>query len=148
MTESTSRAGYRFALLTLGVLGAVVGIFTGLQATRTMPVGPVHVSVGAVAALVLTAALGTCATVALRSRDAAFAPGAGWFVAVLGLLFAPHPGGDVVLPGDGGDVVAFLLLGIGGTVAAGFIAARLVPPRPVRAAEPAESPSPEGRHRR
>ena len=148
MTESTSRAGYRFALLALGVLGAVVGIFTGLQATRTMPVGPVRVSVGAVAALVLTVGLGTLATVALRSRDAAYAPGAGWFVAVLGLLFAPHPGGDVVLPGDGGDVVAFLLLGIVGTVAAGIIASRVVPPRPVRTDEPAESPSPEGRHRR
>lgn len=139
------RRGYRLALLTLALLGAVVGLFTGLQATRGIDVGPVRVSVGAVAALVLTAGLGSLAAWLLRSRDAAFAPGVGWFVAVLTLLFAPHPGGDIVLPGDGVDAIAFLLLGIGGTIIAGAIATRLLPARPATRAESASGRSASSR---
>jgi hypothetical protein len=116
-------------MLSLCVLGVVVGLFSGLQATRLLLLGPVHVSVGAVAALVLNAGFGALAAWALRSRDAAFAPGIGWFVAVLALLFLPHPGGDIVLPGSGADAVAFLLLGIVGVIVAVVIAARIVPPR-------------------
>jgi hypothetical protein len=147
------RRSYRFTLLALAVLGAVIGLFTGLQATRTVGAGPVRVSVGALVALVLTAGLGSLAAWTLRSRDAAFAPGAGWFVAVLGLLFAPHPGGDIVLPGDGADAVAFLLLGIAGTVLAGVVASRILPRRPTSRDETADHgsagrPSPQRRHRR
>ncbi len=116
-------------MLSLCVLGVVVGLFSGLQATRLVLLGPVHISVGAVAALVLNAGFGVLAAWALRSRDAAFAPGVGWFVAVLGLLFLPHPGGDIVLPGSGADAIAFLLLGIAGVIVAVVLAARIVPPR-------------------
>lgn len=116
-------------MLSLCVLGVVVGLFSGLQATRLLLLGPVHISVGAVAALVLNAAFGVLAAWALRSRDAAFAPGVGWFFAVLALLFLPHPGGDIVLPGSGSDAIAFLLLGIAGVIVAVAITARIVPPR-------------------
>jgi hypothetical protein len=67
----------------------------------------------------------------MRSRDAATLPGLGWFLAVLGLLFLPHPGGDIVLPGSGGDAIGFLVAGILGVIAAGVTAARIVPPRVV-----------------
>jgi hypothetical protein len=116
-------------MLSLCVVGVVVGLFSGLQATRLVLLGPVHISVGAVAALVLNAGLGVLAAWALRSRDAAFAPGVGWFIAVLGLLFLPHPGGDIVLPGSGADAIAFLLLGIVGVIVAVLVTARIVPPR-------------------
>ena len=116
-------------MLSIGALGAVVGLFTGLQATRLLLFGPVHISVGAVAALVLNAGFGVASAWALRSRDAAFAPGVGWFAGVLGLLFLPHPGGDIVLPGSGADVISFLLLGLVGVVVAVVVTARLVPPR-------------------
>jgi len=116
-------------MLSLCVLGVVVGLFSGLQATRLVLLGPVHISVGALAALVLNAGFGVAAGWALRSRDAAFAPGVGWFIAVLGLLFLPHPGGDIVLPGSGADAIAFLLLGIVGVIAAVAITARIVPRR-------------------
>jgi len=116
-------------MLLIGVVGIVVGLFTGLQATRLLLLGPVHISVGALAALVLNVGLGVLAAWALQSRDAAFMPGVGWFVAVLGLLFLPHPGGDIVLPGSGADAIAFLLLGIAGVILAAVAAARIVPPR-------------------
>jgi hypothetical protein len=116
-------------MLSLCVLGVVVGLFSGLQATRILLLGPVHISVGALAALVLNAGFGVAAGWALRSRDAAFAPGVGWFIAVLGLLVLPHPGGDIVLPGSGADAIAFLLLGIVGVIVAVLVTARIVPPR-------------------
>ncbi|HET9186814.1 MAG TPA: hypothetical protein VFN80_02585 [Acidothermaceae bacterium] len=120
---------YRWAMLAIGVVGVVVGFFTGLQATRLLLLGPVHVSVGAVAALALNAGFGVLAAWALRSRDAAFMPGVGWFVAVLAVLFLPHPGGDIVLPGSGADAIAFLLLGVVGVIVAVVVTARIVPPR-------------------
>ncbi|HEX7105764.1 MAG TPA: hypothetical protein VF218_07365 [Acidothermaceae bacterium] len=120
---------YRWAMLLIGVVGIVVGLFTGLQATRLLVLGPVHISVGALAALVLNVGFGVLAAWALQSRDAAFMPGVGWFVAVLGLLFLPHPGGDIVLPGSGADAIAFLLLGIVGVILAAVVAARIVPAR-------------------
>lgn len=116
-------------MLSIGVVGVVVGFFTALQATRLLLLGPVHVSVGAIAALVLNAGFGVLAGWALQSRDAAFVPGAGWFVAVLAVLFLPHPGGDIVLPGAGADAIGFLLLGVVGVVVAVVVTARIVPPR-------------------
>ena len=116
-------------MLAIGLVGVVVGLFTALQATRLLLLGPVHLSVGAVAALVLNAAFGVLAAWALRSRDAAFMPGVGWFVAVLAVLFLPHPGGDVVLPGSGADAITFLLLGVVGVIVAVVVTARIVPPR-------------------
>jgi vacuolar-type H+-ATPase subunit I/STV1 len=111
----------------LVVLGGVVGLFTGLEATQSLFLGALHVSIGAVAAFVANVAFGAFGAWGLRTRDAALAPGAGWFLAVLGLLFLPHPGGDIVVPGSGGDAVAFLLAGIAGIVAAGLLGARIVP---------------------
>lgn len=111
------------------MLGLVVGVFTGFQATRLLYWGPLHVSVGGFAALVLNVLFGGLAAWGLTSREAALMPGIGWFIAVLGLLFLPHPGGDIVLPGSGGDAIAFLLLGIAGTILAAMIATRIVPPR-------------------
>jgi hypothetical protein len=123
---------HRFAVIhrvTLGVLviiGCVVGFFTGLQATRTWELGAVHLSIGALAALFANVLFGIAAAWALQSRDAAFLPGIGWFLAVLGLLFLPHPGGDIMLPGAGGDAIAFIVLGFIGAFAAGFAAPRVV----------------------
>jgi hypothetical protein len=119
----------RTAFGSLVVLGLVVGVFTGFQATRLLYWGPLHVSVGGFAALVLNVLFGGLAAWGLTSREAALMPGIGWFIAVLGLLFLPHPGGDIVLPGSGGDAIAFLLLGIAGTILAAMIATRIVPPR-------------------
>jgi len=119
----------RTAFGSLFVLGLVVGVFTGFQATWLLYWGPLHVSVGGFAALVLNVLFGGLAAWGLTSREAALMPGIGWFIAVLGLLFLPHPGGDIVLPGSGGDAIAFLLLGIAGTILAAMIATRIVPPR-------------------
>lgn len=116
-------------MLSIGVVGVVVGFFTALQATRLLVLGQVHISVGALAALVLNAGFGVLAGWALRSRDAAFVPGVGWFLAVLAVLFLPHPGGDIVLPGAGADAIAFLLLGVVGVVVAVLLTARIVPAR-------------------
>jgi drug/metabolite transporter (DMT)-like permease len=73
----------------------------------------------------------------LRSRDAALAPGIGWFVVVLAMLFLPRPGGDIIVPESGGDAIAFLILGFFGIFVAGFAAARIVPRR--GATPPADS---------
>ena len=116
-------------MLSIGVAGVVVGFFTALQATRLLLFGPLHISVGAIAALAMNAGFGVLAGWALRSRDAAFVPGVGWFVAVLAVLFLPHPGGDIVLPGAGADAIAFLLLGVVGVVVAVVATARIVPAR-------------------
>ncbi|MGH8888806.1 MAG: hypothetical protein ACRDV3_03485 [Acidothermaceae bacterium] len=130
-----SRATYRGALIALLVLGAVVGLISGLQATRLWDLGALHLSVGGLAAFVANALFGVLGAWGLRSRDAAFVPGAGWFLAVLGLLFLPHPGGDIVVPGSGGDAIGFLVLGFVGIAGAAIVAARLIP-RPVRTATP------------
>ncbi len=127
--RSRLRCVYRWAMLSIVVVGVVVGLFSGLQATRLLLLGPVHITVGGAAALALNAGFGVVAAWALRSRDAALMPGVGWFVAVLGLLFLPHPGGDIVLPGSGADAIAFLLLGVAGVIVAVVATARIVPPR-------------------
>jgi hypothetical protein len=116
-------------MLSIGVVGVVVGVFSSFQATRLILLGPVHISVGGVAALALNGGFGVLSGWALQSRDAVFAPGVGWFVAVLAVLFLPHPGGDIVLPGAGADAIAFLLMGVVGVIAAAVLTARIVPPR-------------------
>jgi len=129
---------HRGAIIALLVLGAVVGLFSGLQATRLWDLGALHLSVGGLAALVANALFGALGACGLRSRDVAFVPGIGWFLVVLGLLFLPHPGGDIVVPGSGGDAIGFVVLGFVGTGLAGIVAARLVP-RPEPTATPGQS---------
>ena len=121
------------------MLGGVVGLFSGLQVTRLWYLGALHLSVGAVWALVANAVFGIFGAWGMRSRDAALLPGVGWFLVVLGLLFLPHPGGDVMLPESGGAPIAFLLLGFVGIALAGSIASRIVPGR-VRVASPRRAP--------
>jgi hypothetical protein len=141
--DAGPQALLRGAIVSLAVLGGVVGLFSGLQATRDMRWGALHVSVGAVAALGLNAISGLLGALGLRARGAAWAPGVGWFVVVLGLLFGPHPGGDILVPGAGGDAIAFLLLGIAGAVLARLLASLLIRarrlPRPPRTASPDRS---------
>jgi hypothetical protein len=116
----------RFAFVALGLLGAVTGVFTGLQATRLWMLGPLHLSVGAIVALVLNVFGGLAGAWALRLRDAAWPHGVGWFVGVLALIFAPRPGGDVLIPGSGWPAIAFVLAGFGGAVVARVLAPRVV----------------------
>lgn len=136
MPTARSPVIYRSTLGLLVILGGVVGLFSGLQATRLWELGPVHLSVGGLVALIANAVFGVAAATALRSRDAAFLPGVGWFFVVLGLLFLPHPGGDVMLPGSGGDAIAFIVLGFAGTFAAAFAASRVVSVAPADPASP------------
>jgi hypothetical protein len=117
----------RGAVGALVLLGAVVGLFSALQATRLWHLDALHLSVGGLAALVANSAFGAFGAWGLRSRDAAVAPGVGWFLVVLALLFLPHPGGDILLPGSGGDVIGFLGLGFAGTGLAAVAAIRLAP---------------------
>ena len=134
--RSPSRLLGRAAIMVLAGLGGVVGLFGGLQVTRVLAWGPLHVSVGAIAAFVANAGFGALGAWGLRSRDAALAPGVGWFLVTLGLLFLPHPGGDIVVPQSGGDAIAFLVLGFAGIGLAGYLASRIVP-RPASPRGPA-----------
>ena len=129
------RAVRRGAFIALLVLGGVAGLFSGLQATRLWQLGAVHLSVGGLIAVVANAGFGVFAAWGLGSRDAALVPGVGWFLAVLGLLFLPHPGGDIVVPESGWDSIAFLVLGFAGIALAAIVAGRIVP-RAVRPASP------------
>ena len=124
------KAIHRGALAAIFVLGLLLGLFTALQATRLLLLGPVHISVGGLAALVLNGAVGVAAAWGLQSREVALLPGVGWFVATLALFFLPHPGGDVMLPQSGGAVIAFLILGVLGAFAAAAIATRVTSPSP------------------
>lgn len=135
---SSSPALRRGALVALLLLGAVVGLFSGLQATRLWDVGSLHLSAGALAAVAANTLFGALGAWGLRSRDAAFIPGIGWFLVVLALLFLPHPGGDIVVPGSGGDAIAFIVAGFVGAGVAAIVAARLIPraPRPATPVPP------------
>jgi len=106
------------SLVIAGLVGGFVGV---LQATRLVQFGPVHLSVGAVIAGVANCGLGLLAVWGLGSRDASALPGLGWFIAVAVALFGPRPGGDILLPGSGWDVISFAVAGpIGAVVAAAF----------------------------
>jgi hypothetical protein len=117
-------------LVTLGAVGAivalsfVVGVISSLYATELVDLGPVHVSVGAVIAGVFDLVGGLLAGWLLTSRDAVLLPGLGWFLGLAVLVFVPASGGDVLVPGSGDDVYAFLAAGVGGTVLAGLIGFR------------------------
>lgn len=130
-TNETPPAGpAESTLVTIGaiagivLLAVVVGVISSLYATELVRFGAVHVSVGAVIAGVFDLAGGLAAGWLLTSRDAILLPGLGWFVGLAVLVFVPTGGGDVVVPGSGDDVYAFLVAGVGGTALAGLIGYR------------------------
>jgi hypothetical protein len=138
----------RGALMTVATAASllVVGIVTGfigvLQATTLVRFGALHISVGAVIAGVADFLFGLLAVWGLGSRDASALPGLGWFVAVAVALFGPRPGGDILLPGSGWDVIAFAVAGPVGTVLAGVLGGRLLA-RPAASPETPPVASPE-----
>ena len=114
------------AAVSLVVVGIVTGFIGVLQATTLVEFGPVHVSVGAVIAGVANCLFGLLAIWGLGSRDASALPGLGWFVAVAVALFGPRPGGDILLPGSGWDVIAFAIAGPVGSVLAAVFGGRVM----------------------
>jgi hypothetical protein len=105
-------------------LAVVVGLLSSFYATALILLGAVHLSIGALIAGAFTLAGGLVVSWALRSRDAALLPGIGWFVGLAILVFSPTSGGDVLVPGSGDDVYAFIAAGAGGAVVAGLYAFR------------------------
>lgn len=114
------------AAVSLVVAGIVSGLVGLLQATTLVRLGAVHISVGAVIVGVANCLLGLLAVWGLGSRDASALPGLGWFVAVAVALFGPRPGGDILLPGSGWDVISFATAGPVGAVVAGVFGGRVL----------------------
>ena len=106
------------AIVAVLALGFVIGMISTLAATALVRLGPVHLSLGALIAGPVNAVLGVAAAWGLRSREASMLPAVGGFMAVLVVVFAPRPGGDVVVPGSGWDVGAFVIVGIAGAAVA------------------------------
>ncbi|HEY3925810.1 MAG TPA: hypothetical protein VGL75_14700 [Acidothermaceae bacterium] len=114
------------AAVSLVVLGIVTGFIGVMQATALVELGAVHLSVGAVIVGVADFLFGLLAVWGLDSRDASALPGLGWFIAVAIALFGPRPGGDILLPGAGWDVISFAIAGPVGTVLAGVLGGRVL----------------------
>jgi hypothetical protein len=114
------------AAVSLVVAGIVSGFVGVLQATTLVTLGAVHISVGAVIVGVANFQLGLLAVWGLGSRDASALPGLGWFVALAVALFGPRPGGDVLLPGSGWDVISFAIAGPVGAVLAAVFGGRVL----------------------
>jgi hypothetical protein len=117
------------AAVALVVLGIVAGFIGLLEATLLIRLGAVHISVGALISGVVNCAVGLLAVWGLGSRDAAALPALGWFVAVAAALFGPRPGGDILLPGSGWDVVSFVIAGTLGAALAAALGGRLTSPK-------------------
>jgi hypothetical protein len=105
-------------------LAVVVGLLSSFYATALVTLGAVHLSIGALMAGAFTFAGGIAAGWALTSRDAVLLPGIGWFVGLAILVFSPTGVGEVIVPGSGDDVYAFVAAGVGGAVLAGIYAFR------------------------
>ena len=99
------------AAVALVVLGIVAGWIGLIEATALVRFGPVHISVGAVVSAVSNFSAGLLAVWGLRNREAAALPALGWFVVLAAALFGPRPGGDILLPGSGWDVISFVVAG-------------------------------------
>lgn len=112
------------AVVSILALAFVVGVISSLYATELLYLGPVHLSVGALIAGAFDLAGGLFAGWLLGSRDAILLPGAGWFIGLAVLVFVPTGGGDVLVPGSGDDIYAFLAAGVGGTAIAGLLGYR------------------------
>jgi hypothetical protein len=128
------------AAVSLVVAGIVSGFVGVMQATTLVRLGAVHICVGAVIVGVANFLLGLLAVWGLGSRDASALPGLGWFVAVAVALFGPRPGGDVLLPGSGWDVISFAIAGPVGAVLAGVFGGRVLSPKMSPAASPETPP--------
>jgi hypothetical protein len=117
------------AAVSLGIAGVVAGFIGLIEATALIRLGPVHVSLGAVISGVANCAIGLLAVWGLGSREAAALPALGWFVMVAIAVFGPLPGGDILLPGSGWDVVSFAVAGPAGAALAAGLAGRVTSPR-------------------
>jgi hypothetical protein len=116
------------AAVALVVVGIVAGFIGLIEATALIRLGAVHISVGAVISGAANCALGLLAVWGLGSREAAALPALGWFVMVAVALFGPLPGGDILIPGSGWDVVSFAVAGAAGAALAGGLAGRVTSP--------------------
>ena len=128
------------ALVVVGILAGFIGL---IEATALIRLGPVHISVGALISGIANCAIGLLAVWGLDSREAAALPALGWFVMVAVALFGPLPGGDILLPGSGWDVVSFVVAGAVGAAVAGGLGRRVTSPRTTTASPEATSTSPE-----
>lgn len=143
------------AAASLVVLGAVVGLIGLLEATAFVRLGDLRLPAGAMLVGPANLAIGLLGVWGLRTREAAALPAIGWFAVLVVAVFGPHPGGDILLPGSGGDVAAFAIAGIVGTVLAAVLGrqaprpaaqvpAAQVPPTPLPLArEPSPEPGPD-----
>ncbi|HZV27296.1 MAG TPA: hypothetical protein VFG00_13505 [Acidothermaceae bacterium] len=128
------------AAVSLVVVGIVTGFIGVMQATTLVKLGAVHLCVGAVIAGVANCLFGLLAVWGLGSRDASALPALGWFVAVAVALFGPRPGGDILLPGSGWDVISFAVAGPVGAVLAGVFGGRVISTKTSPDIPPAASP--------
>lgn len=119
-------AGAGAALVAVGALSGVLG---AIEATALLQLGPLHLSVGALLAGAVNLGFGWLAAWGLGSREAAALPGLGWFGALSLLVFGPVPGGDILVPGTGWDVIAFVAAGSLGTITAVVASPRRRPGR-------------------
>jgi hypothetical protein len=117
------------AVVAVVALGAVVGLIAALEATALVRLGPLHLSVGALISAPALLIFGLLAVWGLGARDAALLPAVGWFVALALLVFGPHPGGDILIPGSGWDVGAYLTAGLIGAALAALLAGRVLSSR-------------------
>ena len=114
------------SLIVVGVVAGFIGI---VEATALIRLGALHISVGALISGVANCAIGLLAVWGLGSREAAALPALGWFVMVAFAIFGPLPGGDILLPGSGWDVVSFAIAGAVGAALAVGLASRVASPR-------------------
>jgi len=131
------------AAVALVVVGIVAGFIGLIEATALIEFGPAHLSVGALVSAVANCGLGLLAVWGLDSREAAALPALGWFAMLAVALFGPLPGGDILLPGSGWDVVSFVVAGAVGAAVAGGLGRRVTSPRTATASPEATSTSPE-----
>jgi hypothetical protein len=128
------------AAAALVVVGIVAGFIGLIEATALIRLGAVHISVGALISGVANLAIGLLAIWGLGSRDAAALPALGWFVMLAVALFGPRPGGDILLPGSGWDVVSFVVAGAVGAALAAALGRRVTAARTPPTTSPGTSP--------
>jgi hypothetical protein len=116
------------AAVALVVVGIVAGFIGLIEATALVRFGALHICVGAVIAAVANCGFGLLAVWGLSSREAAALPALGWFVMLALALFGPRPGGDILLPGSGWDVISFVIAGALGAALAGALGGRIAVP--------------------